>query len=104
MKLERKKMMLELFEDDDSPIRRLPYDCLLMIFRYCPLATLISLSNVNHSWRKITQNSSLVHTYASMKQKKKKKKKKERKRLILLLHLILHSGKIQRFLGLPFNS
>ncbi|KAI7887655.1 uncharacterized protein EV154DRAFT_520347 [Mucor mucedo] len=59
MKPERKKIMLDLFQDDDTPIRKLPFDCLLMIFRYCPLATLLSLASVNRNWRKIAQTPSL---------------------------------------------
>lgn len=45
---------LNLFKDSDTPIRKLPYDCLVEIFLRCShTETLLELSRVCHSWRKI---------------------------------------------------
>lgn len=52
---------LNLFKDNDTPIRKLPYDCLVEIFLHCPYTeTLLELSRVCHSWRKIALQPSVV--------------------------------------------
>ncbi len=55
---------INLFLDNDTPIRILPYDCLLKIFGYCQRTeTLISLASVCRSWRNLVLQPTLVCIY-----------------------------------------
>lgn len=55
---------LNLFKDSDTPIRKLPYDCLVEIFLRCShTETLLELSRVCHSWRKIALQPSVVSIF-----------------------------------------
>lgn len=57
-----KTTLLDLFRDDDTPIRRLPNDCLLIIFKLCQdTVTLSILSGVSRSWRRLIQQPILVN-------------------------------------------
>jgi hypothetical protein len=50
--------------DDNVPIKKLPNDCLLLIFKYCQdTKTLDTLSRVCKQWRRLSFEPTLVNTF-----------------------------------------
>lgn len=62
---------LQVFLDNDTPIRKLPYDCLLKVFGYFQHTdTLLALSRVCRSWRKVVLQPILVRNTYCINNKK----------------------------------